>query len=152
MAEKVLTWVWCPLIAAGVFLGVPGRYTHRTVDANARELLLPAGVLLIIHAWIFYRRRSATLTSWATIFGVALVGVGAWQAFGGPWTLLALPLCALGGLAFLRGCVKGPGSGAYEFCRGARPSCGGPRLMCFGLVVLFWAGAVLAIMPVVHGR
>ena len=115
--DRVLVWIAAGLVLAGTFLGISRH--GRPVAPRARELFVPAGVILSVIAWRS-RRRAPVATIWLGLVALAMIGVGAHEAASGPWTLLAVPGTVAGCLACLRSAVRGPGDPWFDRMRWAR--------------------------------
>ena len=107
--EKLLIWIVSALVFAGFLLGASKH--GRPLFPRARELFIPAGVLLLLLIGSSARRRRPDQTSmWFGLAALALIGVGLHEATSGPWTLLALPGAVIATLALLRAAIVGPPS------------------------------------------
>lgn len=101
--DRVLLWIAVALIAAGTFLGVSKH--GQPLVPRARELFVPGGLMLLVTAWRSRRHQPVASISIGLV-GLALIGVGAHEAVAGPWTLLAVPVTAVGCLACPRAAVR----------------------------------------------
>jgi hypothetical protein len=153
-AERIVIWIVSGLVVAGLLLGVSKH--GRPVSPRARELFMPAGVLLLLLiGWSARRRRPDQSTLWFGLVALALIGIGAHEAASGPWTLLAVPGAVIATLALLRAAVVGPGSKFFVSMqrqrRHDRPrSVAATRAwLVFGAVLTGFAGgfAVAAALP-----
>lgn len=119
--DVVLSWVAAALVLAGVLLGVSKH--GQPLVPRARELFVPAGLVLLVLAWRG-RRRQPALCFWISLVALALIGIGAHEAGRGPWTLLAVPGAGLACLACLRSAFKGPRDPFFELMRWAGSASG----------------------------
>lgn len=107
--EQFLIWIASALVFAGFLLGVSKH--GQPLFARARELFIPAGLVLLLLIGVSARRRRPDQTSmWFGLAALALIGVGLHEARSGPWTLLALPGAVIATLALLRTAIVGPPS------------------------------------------
>lgn len=107
--EQIVIWVVAALVGAGLILGVSKH--GRPLVPRARELFIPAGViLLLLIGWWARRRPPDRIFMWFGLAALALIGVGAHEAAAGPWSLLAVPCAVIATLALLRAAVVGPQS------------------------------------------
>lgn len=109
-AGKGLALVWLVALAAGVLIGVPSRYTHHTIYGPARALLALSGAAMIAHAALLAGggRRERVVARWMALAGLGLIGIGIHALVRGPWTLLAVPVCAAGAVVQVRALWRGP--------------------------------------------
>ena len=119
--DVVLSWVAAALVLAGVLLGVSKH--GQPLVPRARELFVPAGLVLLVLAWRG-RRRQPARCFWISLVALALIGIGAHEAVRGPWTLLAVPGAGLACLACLRSAFKGPRDPFFELMRWAGSASG----------------------------
>lgn len=119
--DVVLSWVAAALVLAGVLLGVSKH--GQPLVPRARELFVPAGLVLLVLAWRGRRRQPAPCF-WISLVALALIGIGAHEAVRGPWTLLAVPGAGLACLACLRSAFKGPRDPFFELMRWAGSASG----------------------------
>ena len=152
--EKIVIWIVSGLVVAGLLLGVSKH--GQPLSPRARELFIPAGVLLLLLiAWSARRRGPDQSTWWIGLVALALIGIGAHEAASGPWTLLAVPGAVIATLALLRAAIVGPGSTFFSSIqrqrRRDRPrSVAATRAwLVFGAVLTGFAGgfAVAAALP-----
>jgi hypothetical protein len=147
--EQVLFWIVSGLVCAGLVLGVSKH--GRPLVPRARELFIPAGlILLFLGFWWRGRRSSEHSPLWLGLVGLALIGVGAHEAAAGPWTLLALPGAVIATIAVLRAAVAGPRSAFFSSMqrrrRADRPrSVGATRALLVFCAVLTGFGGGLAV-------
>lgn len=107
--EQLLIWIVAALVFAGFLLGASKH--GRPLFPRARELFIPAGLVLLLLVGSSARRRRPDQTSmWFGLAALALIGVGLHEATSGPWTLLALPGAVIATLALLRAAIVGPPS------------------------------------------
>ena len=107
--EKIVIWIVSGLVVVGLLLGVSKH--GRPLSPRARELFIPAGVLLLLlTGWSARRRRPDLSTLWIGLVALALIGIGAHEAWSGPWTLLVVPGAVIATFALLRAAVVGPNS------------------------------------------
>jgi hypothetical protein len=110
--EQIVFWTVSALVLAGFVLGVSKH--GRPFFPRARELFIPAGLILLLLVASRARSRRPDLTSmWLCLAGLALIGVGVHEATAGPWTLLAVPLAVVATLALLRAAIVGPRSAFF---------------------------------------
>jgi hypothetical protein len=152
--ERIVIWIVSGLVVAGLVLGVSKH--GQPLSPRARELFIPAGVmLLLLIGWAARRRGPDRSTLWFGLASVALIGIGAHEAASGPWTLLALPGAIIATFALLRAAVVGPDSAFFVHMqrqrRRDRPrSAAATRAwLVFGAVLTGFAGglAVAAAVP-----
>ncbi|HYZ60943.1 MAG TPA: hypothetical protein VE650_00700 [Acetobacteraceae bacterium] len=148
-AEQIALWIASGLVLAGFLLGVSKH--GRPLVPRARELFIPAGlILLLLIAWWARRRRPDQTSMWLGLAALALIGVGAHEATDGPWTLLAVPGAVLATLFLLRTAIVGARGDFFQRMqrqrRADRPrSARMTRVwICFG-AVLTATGAGLAV-------
>jgi hypothetical protein len=117
--EKIAFWIVSALVVAGFVLGVSKH--GRPLFPRARELFIPAGlILLLVVGWSARRRRPDQTSMWFSLAALALIGVGAHEATAGPWTLLAIPVAVIATFALLRAAVVGPSSTFFVSMRRQR--------------------------------
>lgn len=153
--ERVAIWIFSGLVVAAFVLGVSKH--GRPLVPRARELFIPAGLILLFAMFWWWRRRRGPVQGalWLGLVGLAFIGVGAHEAGAGPWTLLALPGAVIATVALLRAAVVGPRSGFFSSMqhqrRPDRPrSVGATRaLLVFCAVLTGFGGgfAVAAALP-----
>jgi hypothetical protein len=152
--QQILIWVVSALVVAGLVLGVSRH--GRPLSPRARELFVPAGlILLVLIAWSARRRRPDETSLWFGLAALALIGVGLHEATPGPWTLLGVPGACIATFALLRAAVVGPGSTFFVKMQRQRRR-GRPRTpgttrawLVFGAVLTGFGGglAVAAALP-----
>jgi hypothetical protein len=152
--EQILFWIVSGLVCAGLVLGVSKH--GRPLVPRARELFIPAGlILLVLIGWSARRRGPDRVSLWLGLAALALIGVGAHEATAGPWTLLAVPGAVLATFALLRAATVGPGSALFvtmqRRSRSGTPRSGGATRawLVFGAVLTGVGGglAVAAALP-----
>jgi hypothetical protein len=147
--ERIVIWIISVLVLAGFILGVSKH--GRPLVPRARELFIPAGlILLFMGFWWRGRRTSEHSPLWLGLVGLALIGVGAHEAAAGPWTLLALPGAVIATIAVLRAAIAGPRSAFFlkmqRQRRRDRPrSVGATRALLVFCAVLTGFGGGLAV-------
>lgn len=155
---KLFTLVWLLPLIAGIYLGVPGRYTHHTLYAPARALFIPAGIGMILHAaalwrWSVPKPKPALGLALA---GFAVLGIGMHKVMAGPWTLLAVPACLAGLALNVRALARGPrdpwfnrlmlhAKGRSKRQRSERYRRRHARGVCLVTALLFLTGAIMAV-------